>query len=83
MEHRMSDGDIVVLAVGISVGVCCFAAAIACWWKGVKAKYDPVFVGRVLEVDDDGATLELDEKALRRMMKQTSKEMDWTKVRWG
>lgn len=75
-----------IIGVGVALGVGCLLGAVAYWWQGVKARYDPVFIGRVLEVKDGDsgleAELEFNEKALRRMMKETSKEMDWTKVRW-
>jgi len=82
----MSDGinwTIVFTAAAVSAGVGCLVAAAVLWWKGVKAKYDPVFAVTTYVDDGSVAEVEFNEAALRRMMKETSKEMDWTKVRWG
>jgi len=69
--------DAVIIGVGVGLGIGCFTYAVVCWWKRVKARYDPTFIEPFVN-----QASEFDEKALRRMVKQTSKEMDWTKVRW-
>jgi len=68
-------------------------------WERLKKKYDQTPIGQVILVWDqpEGVSADLiivddldpyrdfqfDEREARRMMKKTSKEMDWTKVRWG
>ena len=71
-----------IIGVGVALGVGCLLGAVAYWWQGVKARYDASPIGRIVDYDEDGATITFNERQLRRMMKQTSKEMDWTKARW-
>jgi len=77
------DVNAIIIGAGFGLGVGCFTYAAVCWWQRVKARYDPIFDrGPYDGVEFPDGHIEIDEKALRRMMKETSKEMDWTKVRW-
>lgn len=71
------DANAIIIGLGVGIGSACI-----CWWKRVKARYDPVFVVSTYVDDGTIAEVEFNEAALRHMMKETSKEMDWTKVRW-
>jgi hypothetical protein len=89
VRYFMEEIDVTAVVVGvlIAIGCACFVMAAACAWERLKNKYDPVFLVQGPIPDDDTSLdqgrIDIDEKALRRMMKQTAKEMDWTKVRWG
>jgi hypothetical protein len=82
VSGHLMEVNAIVIGVGVGLGLGCFTYAAICWWKRVKARYDPIFIERISMVEENGHAFEVDEKALRRMMKETSKEMDWTKVRW-